>query len=197
MRTARLSAASVSSSSSPDLASGILRSRGAGGATWIVRASDAGVRSIELLPPASRAATALDSGRRGGPAARHVAEALEQLRAYFDGKLRRFTVALDLSGSGTEFQRRVWSLLLEIPYGAVRSYADVAARAGMPRGARAIGGAVGKNPIPVIIPCHRVVGASGRLTGFGLGLGIKSRLLELEGFALSRAARAADSKVLS
>ncbi len=102
----------------------------------------------------------------------------DQLRDYFDGKRREFS--LPFAPKGTEFQRRVWSLMREIPFGEVRSYGDLARR--LRSGALAIGMACGRNPLPVFIPCHRVVGADGSLTGYsgGDGLVTKDFLLDLE-----------------
>jgi methylated-DNA-[protein]-cysteine S-methyltransferase len=106
------------------------------------------------------------------------AEALAQLDAYFAGKLRRFD--LPLAAQGTPFQREVWSALTTIPYGDTVSYRELARRVGRPLASRAVGAANGRNPIPIVIPCHRVIGADGSLTGFGGGLEIKRRLLALE-----------------
>jgi methylated-DNA-[protein]-cysteine S-methyltransferase len=106
------------------------------------------------------------------------AEALAQLDAYFAGKLRRFK--LPLAAQGTCFQQEVWSALTTIPYGDTVSYSELARRVGRPLASRAVGAANGRNPIPIVIPCHRVVGADGSLTGFGGGLEIKRRLLALE-----------------
>lgn len=105
-------------------------------------------------------------------------EAVEQLGAYFAGELTHFDVQLDLRG--TEFQRRVWQALLTIPYGETRSYGDIAEQIAAPGAARAVGLANGHNPIAIVVPCHRVIGANGSLTGFGGGLGRKRTLLELE-----------------
>lgn len=101
-----------------------------------------------------------------------------QLRAYLRGRLRIFTAPLDLRG--TEFQRRVWEEVGRIPYGETRSYRQVAAAVGAPRAVRAVGAANAANPVPILIPCHRVLGADGSLTGYGGGLALKQRLLELE-----------------
>lgn len=106
-------------------------------------------------------------------------EAKRQLAAYFAGKLRRFDLPLVLTG--TDFQKRVWNTLLAIPFGETRSYGWLAERIGRPTASRAVGAANGANPIPVIIPCHRVIGSSGALTGFGGGIETKKSLLELEG----------------
>ncbi len=105
--------------------------------------------------------------------------AVDQLDAYFAGEARPFELALD--PSGTEFQRQVWDALRAIPYGATTTYGELARRIGRPRAVRAVGLANGRNPIAIVVPCHRVIGADGRLTGYGGGLDRKRRLLELEG----------------
>ena len=106
-------------------------------------------------------------------------EAVRQLRAYFGGRLRRFDIPLDLRG--TDFQLRVWRELERIPYGETRSYLQIADAIGAPRAVRAVGAANGANPIPIVVPCHRVIGSSGKLVGYGGGLPLKKRLLQLEG----------------
>jgi methylated-DNA-[protein]-cysteine S-methyltransferase len=105
-------------------------------------------------------------------------DAVEQLHAYFDGDLTQFDLALDLRG--TPFQRQVWNALIEIPYGETQSYGEIARRVGKPGAARAVGMANGHNPIGIIVPCHRVIGADGSLTGYGGGLDRKRILLQLE-----------------
>jgi methylated-DNA-[protein]-cysteine S-methyltransferase len=110
-------------------------------------------------------------------------DAVDQLEAYFAGELTDFELELDLAG--TDFQRRVWKALLTIPYGQTRSYGEIAEQIGAPNAARAVGLANGHNPIAIIVPCHRVIGANGSLTGFGGGLGRKRTLLELEKQKLS------------
>lgn len=105
-------------------------------------------------------------------------EAQNQLSDYFAGKRRAFE--LDLDFAGTEFQTKVWKALLTIPYGHTRSYGEVAVQIGHPKAVRAVGAANGRNPISIIVPCHRVVGASGDLTGFAGGLAAKLLLLALE-----------------
>ncbi len=105
-------------------------------------------------------------------------EAAAQLTAYFDGQRVRFDLPLDLQGS--TFQRRVWSALCEIACGQTQTYAAVARRIGAPAAVRAVGAAIGRNPLCVIVPCHRVVGTSGQLTGYAGGLARKRALLELE-----------------
>jgi len=111
--------------------------------------------------------------------ARPFQEVMRQLKAYFDGRLQAFD--LPLAPRGTEFQMQVWRMLRAIPYGRTRSYGEIARQLGRPEASRAVGAANGQNPIPVIIPCHRVIGADGSLTGFGGGLPIKRKLLALEG----------------
>ncbi len=118
--------------------------------------------------------------RSGDDPARSVLDHAErELRAYFAGELKRFTVAV--APAGTEFQRRVWTLLQTIGFGATRSYIDLARTLERPGGSRAVGGANGANPIPIIIPCHRVVAADGSLGGFSAGLDRKRWLLRHEG----------------
>lgn len=111
-------------------------------------------------------------------------EAARQLTAYFQGQLRDFS--LPLQPQGTTFQRSVWEQLQRIPYGQTRSYGDIARACGNPKASRAVGMANNRNPISIIIPCHRVIGADGKLVGYGGGLDIKIRLLELEKTTLER-----------
>ncbi len=106
------------------------------------------------------------------------AEAARQLRAYFAGELTRFDLPLGLAG--TAFQRKVWRALREIPFGETTSYGALAARIGRPSAFRAVGGANGANPLPIVVPCHRVIGSDKSLTGFGGGIEIKRFLLEHE-----------------
>ena len=134
-----------------------------------------------------------ECGRIGAPAASAgeaagrpdaLAQARRQLEAYFAGRLRSFDVPL--SPRGTRFQLQVWEALRAIPYGTTVSYSELARRIGRPSAARAVGGAVGQNPLAIVVPCHRVVGANGALTGFAWGVDRKRRLLELEAaFALT------------
>lgn len=107
------------------------------------------------------------------------AEIINQLHQYFAGKRTIFDLQLD--PQGTSFQKQVWQELLRIPYGETASYGDIAERIGNPKACRAVGMANRRNPIPIIIPCHRVIGRDGSLTGFGGGLTVKERLLALEG----------------
>lgn len=105
----------------------------------------------------------------------------DELTAYLEGGLREFSTPLDMRG--TPFRLEVWRALLEIPYGETRSYGWVAQRIGRPTAVRAVGSANGANPVPVIVPCHRVIGSDGTLTGYGGGLDLKDRLLRVEGIS--------------
>ena len=107
-----------------------------------------------------------------------IAEAVCQLREYFSGQRTSFN--LPLAPEGTEFQRNVWRRLQDIPYGETISYGELAKRVGNPKASRAVGAANGLNPLPIVIPCHRVIGSNGKLTGFGGGLPTKEALLTLE-----------------
>ena len=111
-------------------------------------------------------------------------EAFRQLEAYLDGRLT--VISLPVAPAGTPFQRRVWAVLQTIPYGETRSYGQVAAAVGNPKATRAVGMANNRNPIAIVIPCHRVIGADGTLVGYGGGLELKRRLLELEGCRFRR-----------
>ena len=143
----------------------------ASGVRLRLAAEEDGISEIDLQP-------------EGEPAGRHndanllLCEATRQLREYFAGERGRFE--LRLAARGTEFQRRVWRELERIPYGQTRSYGQIAAAVGAPRSVRAVGAANGRNPLPIVVPCHRVIGADGRLTGYGGGLPLKQLLLELE-----------------
>lgn len=111
-------------------------------------------------------------------------ETERQLTEYFDGQRRQFDVPLD--PVGTPFQMSVWRVLSSIPYGSTISYGDQARALGDARKARAVGGANGRNPIPIIVPCHRVVGSDGSLTGFAIGTDVKKQLLDLESRVIAR-----------
>ncbi len=144
----------------------------------LIRADSTGVREIRFQ-------TTMPKGKRADPSLRGknarsglVAETSKQLIAYFKGKLKEFD--LPLSPEGTAFQRRVWEALRGIPYGETLSYGDLARRIGNPNACRAVGAANGRNPLPIVVPCHRVIGADGTLTGFGGGLPIKEQLLDHE-----------------
>jgi methylated-DNA-[protein]-cysteine S-methyltransferase len=145
--------------------------------TMLVAASDAGLAGIwfegQRHGPDS-------SGWREDPQHPVLREAVAQLCAYFAGERDRFDLPLDLE-AGTPFQRSVWGALLAIPRGATTSYGQLARQLGRPQAARAIGAAVGRNPVSIVVPCHRVVGTGGSLTGYAGGLERKSALLQLEG----------------
>jgi methylated-DNA-[protein]-cysteine S-methyltransferase len=111
-----------------------------------------------------------------------LAEVERQVSEYFAGRRRDFD--LPLQAEGTTFQKRVWEELRKIPYGRTLSYGELAGRVGNPKGSRAVGAANGANPISLVVPCHRVIGSDGRLTGYGGGLPIKEALLKLEGARL-------------
>jgi len=116
----------------------------------------------------------------GEPPDEKGAKLVREIRAYFEETLRTFSVHLDTDGY-TSFLRDVWNVTREIPYGETRTYGEIAHAMGRPNGARAVGSAMAKNPFPIVIPCHRVLGANGALTGFGAGLAWKQALLEWEG----------------
>jgi len=122
--------------------------------------------------------------------AEYLREPRQQLLAYFAGELTQFD--LPLAASGTDFQHRAWQALRTIPYGETRSYSDQATAIGSPRAVRAIGLANGRNPLPIIVPCHRVIGRDGSLTGFGGGLDCKRWLLDFE--AKLRASNATEAR---
>lgn len=112
--------------------------------------------------------------------ARHHRDAAEELRLYFDNQIDKFNVALDLDHLGTLFQREVWLSLLNIPLGQTMSYSDIAHQIKRPNAIRAVGSAIGRNPISIIVPCHRVISKSGALTGYAGGIERKKFLLTLE-----------------
>lgn len=107
-----------------------------------------------------------------------LVETERQLNEYFAGKRDAFSIPLDMRG--TAFQKDVWRALLTIPFGKTQSYGEIARQVGRPLASRAVGAANGRNPIPIVVPCHRVIGSTGKLTGFGGGLGTKAHLLSLE-----------------
>lgn len=140
----------------------------------LIVADDRAIRRVQFA--ASQQASTPEPGwRSGGPLAD---EAARQLRAYLKGDLRIFD--LPVAPDGTPFEQRVWSQLQKIPYGETMSYGEVARRIGQRRAARAVGAAARKNPVCILIPCHRVVGRDGSLTGFASGLERKAQLLALE-----------------
>ena len=140
----------------------------------LLAADDCGLREIRFVNGRGKARPDPSWRRHDAP----LAETIRQLRAYFARELETFD--LPLAPAGTEFQRKVWQHLCEIPYGETISYGDLAGRIGNPKASRAVGLANGSNPIPIVIPCHRVIGSNGKLTGYGGGLPIKEKLLALE-----------------
>ncbi len=124
-----------------------------------------------------------------------VAEVKRQLGEYFAGRRRRF--ALPLDPAGTEFDRTVWRQVGKVGYAEVATYGDVARAIGRPAAFRAVGAANGRNPLPIVVPCHRIVGSGGRLTGYGGGLGLKARLLRSEGVQLSTEVASAATRVVT
>jgi methylated-DNA-[protein]-cysteine S-methyltransferase len=140
----------------------------------LLAADDVGLRYVEF--------ERRGQGERIGPdwqrSRRHLDDAIEQLEAYFAGALHLFD--LPLAAEGTDFRKNVWDELVQIPYGETISYGELARRIGDPSASRAVGAANGANPLPIIVPCHRVIGANGKLTGFGGGLPTKQWLLAHE-----------------
>jgi len=137
-------------------------------------ADDGGLRRIEFV----NGRKPVQPDPRWHDDAEPLRETARQLRAYFAGELEAFDLAL--APQGTLFQLAVWNRLREIPYGETISYGELARRMGKPNASRAVGLANGANPIPIVIPCHRVIGSNGKLTGYGGGLPIKEKLLGLE-----------------
>ena len=148
--------------------------------------------TLIALPPEAGEHTLPDNGTRPGPVAtgpddgqlpEPLVAAVAQLEEYFAGHRRTFDLPLELEG--TDFQRSVWLQLAEIPYGETVSYAEMALMVGRPHAFRAVGQANGANPIPIVLPCHRVVASGGGLGGYGGGLPMKRQLLRLEGVQIS------------
>jgi O-6-methylguanine DNA methyltransferase len=152
------------------------------GTIWVA-STEGGICKISLGAEQSGAFLSWLSTRIGGGRPREepqlMTRAVSQLREYLSGSRRLFELPLDVRG--TIFQRAVWSQVVRIPYGATATYGDIAQLVGRPKSSRAVGAAVGANPLPIVVPCHRVIGADGSLTGFGAGLDVKETLLRLEG----------------
>ena len=108
-----------------------------------------------------------------------LSEAKKQLSEYFSGHRKEFS--LPLEAQGTEFQKKVWKALQKIPFGRITTYGDLAKKVGAPKGARAVGSAMGKNPLPILVPCHRVLAQGGKIGGFSGGIALKEKLLSIEG----------------
>lgn len=143
----------------------------------LVAIDETGLRHVDFMD-GLRTLPNQDEWQRDSEA---LAPYLAQFRAYFAGELQRFT--LPLAAQGTPFQQAVWQALCDIPYGETRSYRDIALAIGKPTAMRAVGAANGRNPLSIIVPCHRVIGRDGSLTGYAGGLPIKQALLKLEGIA--------------
>jgi methylated-DNA-[protein]-cysteine S-methyltransferase len=137
-------------------------------------ADEAGLREIRFVN--GRHPTQPEPSWKEDPAP--LSETIRQLQAYFAGELENFD--LQLAPEGTQFQLEVWRRLCDIPYGETISYGELAGKIGNPKASRAVGLANGSNPIPIVIPCHRVIGSNGKLTGYGGGIPIKEKLLALE-----------------
>lgn len=151
------------------------------GPLWLA-VSERGLRAISFGGSEERFREELRT-ERGEPVVRDpegVKEARAQVTAYLSGKRRKFDLKIDLDGI-TSFQAQVLRAALSVPYGRVATYGEIARRVGNPRASRAVGGALSRNPIPIVVPCHRVVGSGGTLGGYSSGTRIKERLLRLEG----------------
>ena len=149
-----------------------------------ITASERGVTAIERVSRASVASRIkVSRAKVSTRAARHADTAVRQLREYFAGTRRKFAVSLDLDG--TEFQQQAWAAMCGIRYGHTLSYAQQAKAIGKPKAVRAVGSANGANPVPIIVPCHRVIASDGSLGGYALGLAMKRYLLALETTARS------------
>ena len=151
--------------------------------TLLVAATDRGLCQISFDPDRGLDELSEAAGRRVLRVPRRVEDVRRELDEYFEGRRTEFDLPLDVSRV-PEFQRVVLHELALVPYGEVTTYGALAARVGKPRAARAVGGAMNRNPIPIVLPCHRVIGASGSLTGYGGGLDRKEWLLRLEGALL-------------
>jgi methylated-DNA-[protein]-cysteine S-methyltransferase len=147
-----------------------------------LRATGDALVSLLFADGPSAAPATSDVGQEDLDKSPILRRAADQLREYFAGE--RIEFDLPLRPDGTSFQRRVWATLAEIPYGETWSYGELARRIGSPTAFRAVGAANGQNPLPIVLPCHRVIGADGSLTGFGGGLHLKRFLLEHEGALL-------------
>jgi methylated-DNA-[protein]-cysteine S-methyltransferase len=140
----------------------------------LVAGDEEGLRYISFMKGKHKITPGMDWGKDPS----YLGEAIRQMELYFEGKLKQFT--LKLAPQGTPFQLDVLRALQEVPYGETISYGELAQRIGRPKASRAVGTANAKNPLPIVIPCHRVIGSDGSLVGFGGGLEIKRKLLDLE-----------------
>jgi len=161
-----------------------------------VSASERGITHLDFFVeedgvPSQHATETSKEGNSGiEPERCHVDRAIAQLEEYFAGKRTTFDLDLDVA-TGTDFQKKVWQALTTIPYGETATYKEIAEQVGSPKACRAVGGANNKNPIAIIVPCHRVIGAGGKLVGYAGGLSKKTALLELERHALTPPAHSA------
>lgn len=147
--------------------------------TLRLTASNRGLRSIEVIRGATAKSTHVPTSGAGAI----VRQAERELKEYFCGRRRTFGVKLDLVG--TDFQRQAWAAMRKIPFGSTISYGQQARSIGKPKAFRAVGSANGRNPIPIIVPCHRVLASDGSLGGYSLGLSMKRKLLALEGISVA------------
>ncbi len=149
----------------------------------LITACEDGLEAIEFADAHTKAKIALNKAAPTKPTKKadaHIKKAKLQLAEYFEGKRQYFD--LDLAPKrGTQFQKKVWKTLCGIPFGKTWSYTDVATKIGSPKAVRAVGGANNRNPIAIVVPCHRVIGKNGALVGYGGGLDLKTKLLKLEG----------------
>lgn len=141
-------------------------------------AEETDVRVLDTRIPVAETFDVGEADAAETAARRLLSRAVRELEEYFAGERREFT--FPTAAEGTPFQLLVWEALREIPYGETRTYGEIARRIGHPGAARAVGQANNRNPLPIVVPCHRVIGASGTLTGYAGGLAVKERLLELE-----------------
>ena len=153
----------------------------------LIEATDRGISKIHLPAPGRKGPlrrAAENPGPSGHPkAADHLDNAKKELSEFFNGTRKRFSFPLDVTG--TSFQIKVWRALGEIPFGETRSYGEIASRIGSPRACRAVGAACRENPIVLVLPCHRVIGKTGALTGYAGGVRLKQQLIEFEKSVLS------------
>ncbi len=149
---------------------------------WVgILASDTGIvrTTLPSQTPGEAAAGLGPVAKSADNDVRRLLEPIRHLSDYFDGQRVEFSDSLEYDGN-TPFRQRVWEATRRIPYGETRTYSEIAREAGSPGAARAVGQALGENPLPILVPCHRVVGSDGSLTGFGGGLEMKERLLQME-----------------
>jgi methylated-DNA-[protein]-cysteine S-methyltransferase len=156
----------------------------------LIAASDRGLCAVILGRQSARTKVKKLAGMFPGDALKREASRLErykrQIEEFFAGKRKRFSIPVDLAAIKSPFRRKALKQAQKIPFGRTSTYGEIAARCGNPRAARAVGGAMGSNPVPIVIPCHRVVASSGGLGGFSCGIGVKRVLLAIEGVRSNR-----------